>query len=33
MLTGRAEQAPEERANDLELSVTALSVEAARMDD
>ena len=33
LLTGRAEQASEERVNGLELSVTALLVEAARMDD
>lgn len=33
LLTGRAEQASEEPVNDLELSVTALLVEAARMDN
>ena len=33
LLTGRAEQALEKRVNDLELSVAALLVEAARMDD
>lgn len=33
LLTGRTEQVSAERVNDLELSVAALLVEAARMDD